>query len=50
VVAHDAVELAALRRSWLGELLAPQPLLAIRNYFGVQVALYFAWMGTYTRL
>ena len=50
VVAHDAAELATLRRSWLGEALAPQPLHAIRAYFGVQVALYFAWLGTYTRL
>ena len=39
VVAHDAAELATLRRSWLGEALAPQPLHAIRAYYGVQVAL-----------
>ena len=50
VVTHDAAELATLRRSWLGEALAPQPLHAIRAYFGVQVALYFAWLGSYTRL
>jgi anoctamin-1 len=27
-----------------------QPLDAVRDYFGVKVALYFAWLGFYTNL
>ena len=27
-----------------------QPLDAVRDYFGVKIALYFAWLGFYTNL
>ena len=48
---HDAAELGALRQGWLRrDWLAPQPVQAIRGYFGVEVALYFAWLEFYTRL
>lgn len=43
VAVHDAAELAALKRSWLGGWLEAQPLRSIRDYYGAQVALYFAW-------
>lgn len=46
VVLHDAAELAALKRSWLGGWLEAQPLRSIRDYYGSQVALYFTWCAT----
>lgn len=37
-----------LQQSWVRKMFAPQPLDDIAEYFGVKVALYFAWLGHYT--
>lgn len=34
----------------LWKLLQLQPLDAVRDYFGVKIGLYFAWLGFYTNL
>lgn len=41
---------AKLLRSWasVGRMFARQPLDEIRLYYGVKIALYFAWLGFYT--
>lgn len=43
---------ALLLDEWasLQNWMQPQPLDAIKDYFGPQVALYFAWIGFYTRM
>ncbi|XP_058986026.1 serine-rich adhesin for platelets isoform X7 [Musca domestica] len=45
---HETKSLASLQKSWVKQVLAPQPLDDIAEYFGVKVALYFAWLGHYT--
>ena len=42
----------ALLKEWasLKKLLKLQPLDAVRDYFGVKVAMYFAWLGFYTNM
>lgn len=45
---HETNTLASLRSNWVKKLFAPQPLDDIAEYFGVKVALYFAWLGHYT--
>lgn len=48
---HDEVALNDLRHSWaLHWLMLNQPLQKIRYYFGEKVALYFAWLGFYTKM
>ncbi|TMW63463.1 hypothetical protein Poli38472_002404 [Pythium oligandrum] len=48
---HDKVALDDLRHSWaLHWLMLNQPLHKIRYYFGEKVALYFAWLGFYTKM
>jgi hypothetical protein len=48
---HDDVALHDLRHSWaLHWLMVNQPLQKIRAYFGEKVALYFAWLGFYTKM
>jgi len=41
-----------LFREWasFGKVLKFQPLDAVRDYYGVKIALYFAWLGFYTNL
>lgn len=45
---HETNALTQLKTSWVRKLFAPQPLDDIASYFGVKVALYFAWLGHYT--
>jgi Dimerisation domain of Ca+-activated chloride-channel, anoctamin/Calcium-activated chloride channel len=50
--AHDNDERGELNRQWatVKQWNRKQPLNRIKNYFGVQVALYFAWLGFYTKM
>ncbi|XP_058062809.1 anoctamin-8 [Anopheles bellator] len=45
---HETTALQHLQSSWVRKIFAPQPLDDIATYFGVKVALYFAWLGHYT--
>ncbi|CAG9798588.1 unnamed protein product [Chironomus riparius] len=45
---HETNALTQLKTSWVRKFFAPQPLDDIASYFGVKVALYFAWLGHYT--
>uniref|UniRef100_UPI00358ECDAC anoctamin-9-like isoform X2 n=1 Tax=Myxine glutinosa TaxID=7769 RepID=UPI00358ECDAC len=49
---HNKKFKSKLHSVWTGwrNVFRPQPLGAIRLYFGEQVALYFAWMSLYTRM
>ncbi|ALC39715.1 CG15270 [Drosophila busckii] len=45
---HETSSLTQLQTHWVKQIFAPQPLDDIAAYFGVKVALYFAWLGHYT--
>ncbi|VDO12932.1 unnamed protein product [Rodentolepis nana] len=45
---HDREALAELQHSWVRGLTHRQPLDTVAEYFGVKIALYFAWLGYYT--
>ncbi|XP_077295391.1 anoctamin 8 white walker [Arctopsyche grandis] len=45
---HDTEKLQELREKWVRAVCSPQPLEDICEYFGVKVAMYFAWLGHYT--
>ncbi|SPP90034.1 anoctamin-8 isoform X8 [Drosophila guanche] len=45
---HEPRSLTQLQTHWVKQIFAPQPLDDIAAYFGVKVALYFAWLGHYT--
>lgn len=48
---HDPVALSDLRATWaLRWSMVHQPVQKIRFYFGEKVAIYFAWLGFYTKL
>lgn len=45
---HETSALSSLQKNWVRKLFENQPLDDIAAYFGVKVALYFAWLGHYT--
>ncbi|NXD46286.1 ANO8 protein, partial [Copsychus sechellarum] len=45
---HEQRILRRLMRSWVQAVCEAQPLDEICDYFGVKIAMYFAWLGFYT--
>eukprot|EP00033_Pygsuia_biforma_P003008 GCRY01003309.1.p1 GENE.GCRY01003309.1~~GCRY01003309.1.p1 ORF type:complete len:797 (+),score=257.69 GCRY01003309.1:169-2559(+) len=45
---HEPAKRKRLMDIWVKKWFAPQPLTEIRDYFGEEVALYFAWLEFYT--
>lgn len=45
---HETNALTRLQINWVRKLFTAQPLDDIAEYFGLKVALYFAWLGHYT--
>lgn len=45
---HQPEILKELQKKWVRKLFEEQPLDMINNYFGTEIALYFAWLGYMT--
>uniref|UniRef100_A0AAZ3S5Y3 Anoctamin n=1 Tax=Oncorhynchus tshawytscha TaxID=74940 RepID=A0AAZ3S5Y3_ONCTS len=45
---HEQRVLSQLMKSWVQAVCEKQPLDDIHDYFGVKIAMYFAWLGFYT--
>ncbi|XP_035660381.1 anoctamin-8-like [Branchiostoma floridae] len=45
---HRSEDLERLKKTWVHAFFKPQPLDHIRDYFGVKIAMYCAWLGYYT--
>ncbi|XP_063679513.1 anoctamin-8-like isoform X2 [Bolinopsis microptera] len=47
---HQKSKQNVLNRVWVWNFLGTQPLNLIRHYFGDEIAIYFAWLGSYTSI
>lgn len=47
---HYDEALSALKKDWVYQFLSAQPLDSICQYFGIKIAIYFAFIGFYTKL
>ena len=45
---HETEILADLQKRWVFTLFEEQPLEEIKEYFGTEIAMYFAWLGHLT--
>ncbi|XP_022255479.1 anoctamin-8-like, partial [Limulus polyphemus] len=46
---HNSEALTRLKKTWVQAFFRYQPLDDICDYFGVKIAIYFAWLGHYTK-
>ncbi|XP_063955758.1 anoctamin-8-like [Lytechinus pictus] len=46
---HKRDDLQVLKKTWVQAFFKAQPLDAVCDYFGVKIAIYFAWLGFYTQ-
>ncbi len=46
---HDRGCISELRRTWVRGFTHHQPIDKVKDYFGIEIALYFAWLGHYTK-
>ncbi|XP_038077941.1 anoctamin-8-like isoform X1 [Patiria miniata] len=46
---HNSEALASLKTNWVQAVFRLQPIDDICAYFGVKIAMYFAWLGQYTK-
>ena len=47
---HQKSKQNVLNRLWVWNFFGTQPLNLIRHYFGDEIAIYFAWLGSYTSI
>ena len=45
---HNRTDRQALMKTWVSNFWGKQPIFAINEYFGTDIATYFSWMGFYT--
>ena len=45
---HNKTDTQALMKSWVSNFWGKQPIYAVNEYFGTDIATYFSWMGFYS--